>query len=883
MKPHPTGQLRVRKAFIPLIALVGLVIPTTVASAALTPNQAASPAAANIPTPEKYFGFELGTEGELAAWDELVDYYKLVSKRSARVAYEEIGTTTMGNAFPIMTISSPRNLANLDRIKEIARRLSDPEGLSEKQARRLAAEGKPIYLLEASIHSTEVGTAQVVPNILHRLATGESSTVDEILDNSVVVVIPSQNPDGQKLVVDYFHETAGTDYDRVYPDLYHKYVGHDNNRDWFMVTQEESKLSVALQNEFRPQVVHNLHQMGNDDARVFNPPFLAPSDPNIDPITVQQGNALGMEMSRQQTAAGHKGAIWGAKYDYWTPSRHYMAYHGAPRILTEVASVEDLAYNQVSEDGGPIGPQELDTNFLEPYDKSVWKLSQILDYLEQSVYAGMSNVGKYHEEWLFNFYRTQTKALNPSADTPYAYVIPKDQRDSFGTLELLRTLETGDVEIQRATEPFTANGQEYAAGSWIVELAQPYGRWAKTLLEVQQYPDLRQYPGGPPQPPYDVTAHTLPMLLGVDVATVEEEFSASTEPVDKVQPEAPPMPAEPDGAYLVGPESYGTARMIDALQDADVETFRATDAFTASGQDFEAGTVIAEPTDAARDALAQVSRQTGIPVYGTDTVPGVGAEQLKPNTRIGLYRGVNNMPGGWMMWLFDQYGVNYEEVAAEDFEGDLNELYDTIVLPAGITKEVLVEGLDAAEYPQQWSWAYGVGQDGWRELRRFVEDGGTLLAIGGETVPTAKELFNLSIEPTLPDDETEYFSPGSILKQEYDPTDPIAWGMREDTPLWFGEDDMAYDASGDAQVVTGFPESDDQLASGWLIGDEHLSGTALTVRHEVGEGLVVTYGSEPSFRTWSRDPSKLIFNAIYHGPSTPVQGGLAAALGGDAR
>lgn len=882
MKPRRTVQSRLRRAFVPFVAATALAMPATVASATLVQNRpAAKPIAADIPTPEEFFGFELGTEGRLAAWDDLVKYFQVVSDRSNRVTYEDIGTTTMGNDFPIMTISSPKNLANLDRIKQITQRLADPRGLSQEQARRLAAEGKPIYLLEGSIHSTEVGTAQVIPNIVHRLATESSRTVDQILENSVIVVIPSQNPDGQKLVVDYFNDTAGTDYNRVYPDLYHKYTGHDDNRDWFMVTQKETQLAVDLVNEFKPQVAHKLHQMGATRARVFNPPYLPPNDPNIDPITVEQTASLGTEMTRQQTAAGHRGVTWADNYDYWSPARQYMPYHGAPRILTEVASVRDLAYDYKSPDGSPIGPQEPAANFPEPYDKSVWTLAQILDYLETSVYAGLSNVATHHEQWLLDFYRTQRNAVNPGTDQPYAYVIPKQQRDPYGTFELLRTLQTGDVEIQRATEPFTAAGEEYPAGSWVVELAQPFGRYAKTLLEVQHYPDLRT-PDGQPQSPYDVTAQTLPMLLGVDVVTVDDEFSAATQPVDQVRPEAPQPPEPTDGAYLVGPESYGTVRMIDALQEANVETFRAAEAFTASGQQFAAGTLIAEPTDQARQALAEVSAQTGIPVYATNQAPHVTAEQLKPNTRIGLYRGINNIPGGWTMWLFDQYDLNYEEVTAQDFQGDLNDRYDTIVLPAGITKQKLVDGLDPAKYPKQWSWAYGIGQDGWNELRQFVNDGGTLLAIGTST-PTAIDLFNLPIRPALPDEDTKFYSPGSILKQQYDTSDPITWGMRQDTPLWFGEDDMAYRATGRAQVDSRFPQSDKQLASGWLIGDEYLSGTANTVSNEIGEGLVVTYGSDPTFRTWSRDPSKLIFNAIYHGPATPVQATeMATTLSGAA-
>ncbi|MGH8966568.1 MAG: M14 family zinc carboxypeptidase, partial [Actinomycetes bacterium] len=376
---------------------------------------------------------------------DLTSYLRTVADRSEVATYEEIGTTTMGNDFPVLTISSPENLANLDRIRAINQRLSDPRGLSPARAERLAAEGKPVYLLEGSIHSTEVGTAQVMPGIVHRLATESSTTVQEILDDSVLVVIPSQNPDGQKLVVDYFHQTAGTDQARVYPDLYHKYVGHDDNRDWFMLTQPESQLSVELQNEIKPAVVHNLHQMGANGPRIFNPPYLAPSDPNIHPITVQQTNSLGMEMGRQLTAEGKKGAVWADNYDYWTPSRQYMTYHGAPRLLTEVASVDDLAYDHTSADGTPLGPQEPDTNFIEPYDQSTWSLEQIVDYLDTAVFGGLSNVAKYHEEWLLTLYRTQRDAVSP-AGKPFAFVVPADQEDPYATYDMLTVLDRGDVE-----------------------------------------------------------------------------------------------------------------------------------------------------------------------------------------------------------------------------------------------------------------------------------------------------------------------------------------------------------------------------------------------------------------------------------------------------
>lgn len=230
-----------------------------------------------------------------------------------------------------------------------------------------------------------------------------------------------------------------------------------------------------------------------------------------------------------------------------------------------------------------------------------------------------------------------------------------------------------------------------------------------------------------------------------------------------------------------------------------------------------------------------------------------------------------------MKWLFEEYETDFAEVSAHDFKRGLNKRYDTIVFPAGISKDVLVNGLDRDAYPKRWSWAYGVGKKGWRELRKFVRKGGTLLTIG-DSVETAKKLFSLPVEPALPDDSTKYYSPGSILSQRFDTTDPIAWGMRPNAPVWFGEDDQAYDVSG-GDVVSSFPTSGKQLQSGWLIGGEYLNGKANVVSHDVGKGTVVTFGSEPTFRTWSRAPGKLLFNAMYHGPSTPVDaGGVEAAL-----
>ena len=311
------------------VCIVVLSVASTVGTRAQAPG---------IPHPTDYFGFEIGTDGELARYPRILEYLRLLADRSDRVTYERRGTTTLGHPYVMATISAPRNLARLDRLVEINHRLNDPRGLSEADAMALAREGVPFYFLYATIHATEVGTTQTVIEAAHRLATERSPEIAEILDNVVLLVVPSQNPDGQHLVIDHWYDTRGTGYDRTYPDLYHHYTGHDDNRDWFMFTQKETRLALDIHRELKPQVTHDMHQMGPNGARMFVPPYRDPHDPNIHSLLLQGQARIGMAMAAALAAENKKGVVYGEQYDLWAPARQYMVYHGQPRILTELAS-----------------------------------------------------------------------------------------------------------------------------------------------------------------------------------------------------------------------------------------------------------------------------------------------------------------------------------------------------------------------------------------------------------------------------------------------------------------------------------------------------------------------------------------------------------------
>jgi len=504
---------------------------TVLALALSTLSSGRMTAQQGVPPPDQFFGFKIGADGDLARYPKILEYFQLLAKQTDRIKYEELGKTTMGNSYPLLRISSPANLKNFDRLVEINRRLADPRGLSEAEAEKLAAEGKPFYFIYATIHSTEVSNGQAIINIVHRLATDSSPQIREILDNSVVLMVPSQNPDGQVLVIDHWYKTKGTPFNRVFPDLYHKYVGHDDNRDWFMFTQKETRMNIEyVQNKYKPIITHDMHQQGGAGARIFVPPFTEPFDPNMHPLLRMQQGTVGQAMAHALMSEGKKGVAWEDQYDMWSPARQYMVYHGQPRILTEIAN-SNLADPVKSANGRPLGWQESTAHFPVPYDQDTWTLGQQVDYGVTVAFAGMTEVAKYGRNWLMNFYRVgrdmSTGQFPGNTAAPYAYVIPAEQRDNFGTFEMLDILQFGAVEIHKATATFSANGKQYPAGSFVIKTAQPYGGFANTMLSVQNYPDLRLFPGGPPEPPYDVTGHTLWMLTGVTVDSVAKPFEAA--------------------------------------------------------------------------------------------------------------------------------------------------------------------------------------------------------------------------------------------------------------------------------------------------------------------------------------------------------------------
>jgi hypothetical protein len=507
---------------------------------------AAPPAIAQeIPSPESILGFVPGTAGRLAEWPVLVDYYRALADASDRVEFRVLGPTTNGNPFVVLVISSPGNLGRLDTLRAINARLADPRTIGGPAEReRLLRDGRTMVLITSSVHSTEVG-GHLAPAVLaYRLATGTDPDVRRILDGTVLFLVPSLNPDGVTIVSRWYERTRGTPAEGTAPpELYHPYVGHDNNRDWYAFTQRETRITVdSLHNVWHPQIVHDIHQQGPYGSRLFLPPYLDPIEPSVDPLIVWGVNALGTSMAWDLAGQGKRGIVVNATYDAWTPARAYQHYHGGVRILSETASARLASPIEVA-------PEELrgrrgfdavrsSWNFPEPWPGGTWTLADIVDYQTSGAFALLRQAAADRDTWLRNFVAIGERAVRGWADWPYAYVIPRDQRGP-GLSMLLDVLQRGQVEIRPAARDFTAAGRLFARGDYVVALRQPYAGFAKTLLERQQYPDLREHPGGPPSAPYDVTAHTLPLLMNVDAVAVEDSVAVPLGPPAPWTPSAP--------------------------------------------------------------------------------------------------------------------------------------------------------------------------------------------------------------------------------------------------------------------------------------------------------------------------------------------------------
>ena len=688
--------------------------------------------AAEIPTPESVLGFRVGADRKLADWAQIVDYFRKLDAAAERVKIDGEGKTTLGKPFLSVVITSEKNMANLEAIRQANLRLADPRGLSDEEAGKLVAEGKTIIAHNHGIHATEVAAPQTSMELAYLLATSQDPRILDILDKTVIIMLPGHNPDGTQMVVDWYKKSLGTAWEgQEVPFLYHHYNGHDNNRDWYMFTQAESQATATqLYDRWKPQIVHDLHQMGSNAARIFAPPYVDPWEPSVDPSLIAATNPIGTYIAARLTAEGKVGVAVNAMYDGFSPARQYPVNHGGVRILTECASARmatpiDLKFENL---GVGIGydAKKATWNFPAPWMGGTWRLRDIVDYQISASLALLEHGARNRDYWLSNFLAVNRRAV--ARKDPFAVVVSADQKDPITAAKLLEVMKWNAVEVQRAKASFTAAGKSYPAGSYVISMQQPSSGIAKSLTEPQRYPDIRQYPGGPPQRPYDVTAHTLPLLLNVEAVTVKEPFTADLERVS----EAPIAKGGIAGQGTHFAFGHRNSDLMAAyrLMKAGVAVSWATEGFTSAGKAYPAGTLLVP--GAARMKALPVFENLGVKAEGVRFKPAPKLLALK-TPRVGLYQSyVASMDEGWTRFVFDKsLNLDYTSLHDRDIRGGgLRAKFDAIILPDATARQ-MVDGHEKGRMADEF--VGGLGAEGVAALKAFAEAGGTLIAFNGAT------------------------------------------------------------------------------------------------------------------------------------------------------
>ena len=846
--------------------------------------------AATVPRPDDVLGFRPGADRKLADYETIVKYFRALDAASDRVIVKDIGPTAEGRTMIAAFISSEANLKKLDHYQDIARRLALARGLDDTRARALAAEGRAIVWIDSGLHATEVAPAQHAPELAWRVATDESGEMRRIRDEVILVQVPVMNPDGLDKVVAWYNRNLGTPYE-VAPmvELYHRYVGHDNNRDWFMFNMPESRnVAKLLYEEWFPQIVYNHHQSAPFPARIFVPPFDDPMNPNI-PAPVMRGVAtVGDAITSRLESEGKAGAISRIGFDTWWNGGMRTApyFHNMVGILTETALWRYATPHEYDAAKLPKRfrnglPTDSPTTFYpSPWRGGWWRLRDAVDYILSASLATLDVAARKRSDWLYGAYLMGRDAIAAGTKgDPYAYVIPagEAQFDPTAAAKLVDVLRTGAVEVQRARAEFKAGERTFPAGSFVVLMAQPFRAYAKDLLETQHYPDRREGANGPPLRPYDITGWTLPAQMGVEGSWVARPFDAALERVT-APANAPAAVSGAGGLFLVSPRANDAFLLANRTWKARGEVRRATSAVSAGGREFPSGTFILKGLD--RGAAEAVARERGLPVTAVDSMPS-GAVELKA-PRIGLYKSwVPNIDEGWTRWVLEQFEFPYRTLADADVrKGSLRDRLDVVVLPDAAAKTIL-DGNAPGSVPPEFTG--GIGLAGAAALEAFVREGGTLVALDS-AADLPIDLFGLGVRDVLRGvPNQEYYAPGGLLRVAYDPSHPLAWGMPKEGVVFVengpafeeeafrseeGEEQPPAAPTGRPQphVVARFPDKE-VLYSGWLLGEPKIAKKAALVEVPVGKGRVVLFAFRPQFRGQPHATFKVLFNALLLPPS----------------
>jgi hypothetical protein len=885
------------------------------------PQASTQSPAPSITTPQQEFGASIGDDYFLATYTQLEEYWKKLDRQSDRMQLVDIGRTEEGRVQWMAIISAPENLKQLDRYKDISRRLSLAEGLTDDQARALAVEGKAVVWIDGGLHASEVlGAQQLIETVFQLVSRSDAETLRFLRD--VIVLAVDANPDGHELVANWYmrerepalRSLAGL------PRAYQKYVGHDNNRDFFLSSQAETiNMNRILYKEWFPQIVYDHHQTGPPGTVMFAPPFRDPFNYVFDPLIPSSIDLIGAAMHARFALEGKPGVTMrkGSNYStWWNGGLRTTAYfHNQIGLLTETIGSPtpvDIPF---------IPDKQLPSADLPyPITPQRWRFHQSIEYSVTANRAVIDAASRYRETLLFNIYRMGRNAIQrgsqdtwtfsprrlagvrPSAAVrgalsssayenlkaphlrdPRGFILSADQPDFLTATKFIDTLLKNGITVHRATAAFTVSGRKYPAGSFVVKTAQAFRPHVLDMFEPQDHPDDIPYPGGPPTPPYDSAGWTLAFQMGVKFDRVLDGFEGPFERVSTVShPSGGVTGVEQPAGYLLSHHQNDSFVAVNRLMKAGESVFWPSDRRVAAAPN-GVGAMYVPRRAATLPVLRKAAADLGLTFTGVAAPPQGSALELRP-VRIALWdRYGGSSPSGWIRWLFERFEFPFELVYAQTLNaGKLSSRYDVIILASDASlSRALDEAPEPGRLPAEYRGTTGVISRALTlpQLKQFVEEGGTLIAIGGAAsigatlgLPIANHLTAIESDGTeRPLTREAFYVPGSVLRIRVDNTTPLGYGLEPDVDVFFDNSPVFRVNSDPAARRVAWFQDGSPLRSGWALGQSFLDGGAAVVDAQLGRGRVLLFGPEITYRAQPHGTFKFLFNAIYYGKAVPAQ------------
>jgi hypothetical protein len=926
------------------------IVLLTLTAGVAAPIAQNKPAAPKVTSPKEQFGHDIGDDYYLVNYTQYVEYLKKMDQQSDRMTVTEIGKTEEGRPEYTAIITSPENHKRLTQLKEINRKLAMADGLTDDQARQLAKDGKAVIWIDGGLHATEVLGAQQLIELMYRLTTKTDAETMRIL-NDDIVLCTLVNPDGMELVSNWYmrekdekkRSTSGI------PRLYQKYVGHDDNRDFYMMNMSEStNANKVMYREWYPVIMYNHHQTGPAGAVLFAPPFRDPFNYNFDPLIPLGIDMVGSAIHTRLAEEHKPGAVMRSATNYSTwfngGLRTASYFHNQIGILTE--TIGNPTPEQI-----PLVPDMQLPRADVPYPiaPQTWHFRQSIEYSMSTNYAILDIASRRKDEFLFNMYRMAKNAIengstdhwtihpkrmealqeaiakegprpageggrggrgggvpaalytsvlhDPAMRDPRGFIVPSDQPDFLTAIKFVDILIKAGVVAERATAPFTVAGKQYPAGSFVFKAAQPFRAHLMDMFEPQDHPNDIPYPGGPPRPPYDATGYNLSYSMGIKFDRILDDFSGPFEKVaDLVAPKAGTVAQAPSGGgYLLSHQVNDAFIAVNRLLKANEDVYWIENAFDANGRKYAAGTMFIPAKASTLPIVQKLAAEKGLSFDAVAAKPAGDALKLKPQ-RIGLWDQYGgSMPSGWIRWMFEQYEFPFERVFPKTLDaGNLNAKYDVLIfvdnaIPMQDNAGRGGGGFGGAQpaadsIPAEFRDQLGrvTVSKTVPELKKFIENGGTVLTIGSSTamgyhlgLPIRNALVERVDGAERPLPPEKFYVPGSILAARVDTTNPLAYGMDEHSMIYFDHSPafrLEPDAGLEGVKPVAWIETPTPLRSGWAWGQQYLDQAIEVIEAPVGKGHIVLFGPEIAWRAQPHETFKLLFNGIYFGNASSSGG-----------